>query len=107
MLVEPDLVVEVARILLGEGRRVAALAREARQPLLPELRWQQAPPDPEGYAHALYDALRTLDEAQVEVIVVERPPPTEAWLAVADRLQRAAAERPADGGGHAGGGSRA
>ena len=45
--------------------------------------------------------------ATVEVIVVERPPPTEAWLAVADRLQRAAAERPADGGGHAGGGSRA
>lgn len=103
MLVEGDLLVEVARILIAEGRRVAALAREARRPLLPELRWQQAPIDPEGYAHALYDALRTLDEEGTEVIVVERPPPAEAWLAVADRLQRAAAERtrangaPADG----------
>ena len=103
MLVEADLVVEVARILLAEGRRVAALAREARQPLLPELRWQQAPPDPEGYAHALYDTLRMVDEAETEVIVVERPPPAEAWLAIADRLQRAAADRSAEGGARAGG----
>jgi len=94
MLVEGDLLVEVARILQSEGRRVAALAREARQPLLPGLRWQVLPLDPEGYARALYDALRTLDEDGADVIVVERPPPLEAWLAVGDRLQRAAAERP-------------
>ena len=60
MLVEGDLLVEVARFLIAEGRRVAALAREARPPLLPELAWQAMPSDPEGYAHALYDALRIL-----------------------------------------------
>ena len=43
---------------------------------------------------ARLDALRTLDEDGADVIVVERPPPLEAWLAVGDRLQRAAAERP-------------
>jgi len=97
MLVEGDLLVEVARFLIAEGRRVAALAREARPPLLPELAWQAMPSDPEGYAHALYDALRTLDQAGADVIVVERPPPLEAWLAVGDRLQRAAAQRPGPG----------
>lgn len=103
MLVEADLLVEVSRILIAEGRRVAALAREAKQPLLPPLRWHAMPPDPEGYARELYDALRTLDDDGAEVIVAERPPLHEAWLAIGDRLQRAAAERPGDRGPDGGG----
>lgn len=43
----------------------------------------------EEYGARLYAALRELDEAGVEVIVVERPPVGPEWEAVADRLRRA------------------
>lgn len=43
------------------------------------------------YAARLYAALHALDACGVDVILVERPPEGEEWLAVRDRLQRAAA----------------
>jgi L-threonylcarbamoyladenylate synthase len=48
------------------------------------------PEDPTGYARGLYAALHKLDAADLERIVVLLPPRTEAWLAVHDRLRRAA-----------------
>jgi L-threonylcarbamoyladenylate synthase len=48
------------------------------------------PDDPEGYARGLYAALRELDQAGNDVIVVENIPAEPAWAAVADRLRRAA-----------------
>lgn len=50
----------------------------------------QLPATPEGYAHALYAALRTMDGARADVILVETPPQDSAWLGVNDRLRRAA-----------------
>ena len=47
------------------------------------------PADPEGYARGLYAALRELDQAGNEVIVVEAIPVSPAWAAVADRMRRA------------------
>jgi len=47
------------------------------------------PGDPEGYARGLYAALRELDQAGNEVIVVEAIPAEPAWAAVADRMRRA------------------
>ena len=41
------------------------------------------------YGARLYAALRELDEAGVEVILVERPPDGPEWEAVQDRLRRA------------------
>ena len=95
MLVEADLVAEIARFLAGDGKTVAVLARTAGEPLEPRLRWQRAPQDAAGYAHDLYAMLRALDQPGTDVIVVERPPLDAAWGAIADRLQRAAADRPA------------
>jgi L-threonylcarbamoyladenylate synthase len=46
--------------------------------------------DPVTYAHDLFSTLRELDEARIDVIVVEAVPQDDAWLAVADRLRRAA-----------------
>lgn len=51
---------------------------------------RQMPNDPEGYARELYAALRDLDAAGNELIVVERIPESPAWAAVNDRLRRAA-----------------
>jgi len=44
---------------------------------------------PGAYAAQLYAALHILDEAGVDRIVVELPPPGQEWLAVHDRLRRA------------------
>ncbi|WP_433721702.1 L-threonylcarbamoyladenylate synthase [Actinoplanes sp. CA-051413] len=46
--------------------------------------------DPREYAADLYAALHRLDDAGVGTIIVQRPPETEDWLAVRDRLSRAA-----------------
>ena len=44
----------------------------------------------------MYRALRTLDEAGVDVILVEAVPDAPEWLAVRDRLARAARRDLAD-----------
>jgi L-threonylcarbamoyladenylate synthase len=50
------------------------------------------PRDPAAYAARLYAALHDLDDAGVNRIVVTLPPATEEWLAIRDRLERAATE---------------
>ena len=51
--------------------------------------WLRMPRDPQGYAQKLYAALRELDSAQCEAILIEAPPPAPEWAAVLDRLRRA------------------
>ena len=51
--------------------------------------WLRIPRDPAGYAQRLYAALRELDGAGCEAILVEEPPATAEWAAVHDRLKRA------------------
>lgn len=49
---------------------------------------------PDVYAFALYKNLRIMDgNAEVDVIVIERPPSNPEWAAIADRLTRAAGDR--------------
>jgi L-threonylcarbamoyladenylate synthase len=52
--------------------------------------WIRMPREPAAYARRLYAALRELDGAGCETILVESPPGTSEWEAVRDRLQRAA-----------------
>ncbi len=49
------------------------------------------PEQPELYARGLYAALRELDQHRARQLLVEEPPDSPEWLAVLDRLQRAAA----------------
>ena len=51
--------------------------------------WLRMPRDPAGYAQKLYAALRELDGAGCELILVEAPPEGAEWAAVRDRLERA------------------
>ncbi|HEX2200090.1 MAG TPA: L-threonylcarbamoyladenylate synthase [Burkholderiales bacterium] len=51
--------------------------------------WLRMPRDPHAYAQKLYGALRELDGAGCEEILVELPPAAPQWAAVRDRLQRA------------------
>lgn len=91
LLLEADLLLELAATLSQQGQRVAVLAMSARQPLLDGLHWQAASAEAGAYAHALYANLRALDAAACAVILVEQPPLLPAWAAVNDRLMRAAA----------------
>lgn len=76
----------VAR-LQQDGQRCGLLAYRRPAPAAHALR--QLPDDAEGYARGLYAALRELDQADCDLIVVEDIPTTPAWAAVADRLRRA------------------
>jgi L-threonylcarbamoyladenylate synthase len=49
----------------------------------------ELPATPDGFAYALYAALRAMDGAGAEAILVEAPPQDDAWLGVNDRLRRA------------------
>ena len=51
--------------------------------------WIRMPRDPEAYAQRLYAALRELDGAGCQAILVEAPPQGPEWVAVGDRLRRA------------------
>lgn len=53
--------------------------------------WVAAAQDPVAYARDLYSNLRMLDHGGFDCLLVQAPPDSAAWLAVQDRLQRAAA----------------
>ena len=51
--------------------------------------WLRMPREPLGYAQRLYAALRELDGAGCERILIEAPPESPEWAGVRDRLERA------------------
>jgi L-threonylcarbamoyladenylate synthase len=53
--------------------------------------WLRMPREPAAYAQKLYAALRELDGANCDTILVEAPPAESAWEAVLDRLRKATA----------------
>ncbi|MDR5751539.1 MULTISPECIES: L-threonylcarbamoyladenylate synthase [unclassified Caballeronia] len=57
----------------------------------PGVHFVAAPEDPQTYARDLYGLLRALDRANVERILIEKLPESIEWIAVNDRLGRAAA----------------
>ncbi|MES2902196.1 MAG: L-threonylcarbamoyladenylate synthase [Pseudomonadota bacterium] len=73
--------------LLTGGRKVALIHYSELPRAHAELR---LPANPDGFAHALYAALRSMDHSGAELILVEAPPGGPAWLGVNDRLRRAA-----------------
>ena len=55
------------------------------------VQWIAAPAQADAWEADLYDALRRFDAANVDRIIVVRPPASPDWEAVRDRLTRAAA----------------
>ena len=88
-LVSPNDLQGKIKRCLENGERVAVLARSAA-PTLTNCIWQVMPDDPGAYAHELYARLRELDALHADRLLVEAPPREAAWLAVRDRLARAA-----------------
>ena len=86
MLARPALLRE-AREQNAFGKRLAVLALAQLPPGLAGLALRD---EPVAYAHGLYAALRELDAGGQQLLLVERPPEGLEWLAVHDRLRRAA-----------------
>jgi L-threonylcarbamoyladenylate synthase len=77
--------------IVEQGRRVAVLALSEPGRALPGSAYRETMPgEAAAYARILYARLRALDAAGYDVLLVETPPDTPAWLAVQDRLGRAA-----------------
>lgn len=69
---------------------VIGLLMEAQVPLPAGGIVVTMPNDPARYARALYAALHQADAAGARLVVIEQPPETDDWLAIRDRLARAA-----------------
>lgn len=80
-----DLIEELVR----HGRRVAVFSRHVPA-VMRNVIEVTAPDTASDYAKAMYGALRKLDEAGADVLLVEAVPDGPDWLAVRDRLTRAA-----------------
>lgn len=75
--------------LLAEGQRLAVM-QYSRPTLQGMIAHRILPNEPVGYAYGLYAALRALDNAAADLILVEKPPVDAGWVGINDRLRRAA-----------------
>jgi L-threonylcarbamoyladenylate synthase len=89
-LVAPAAVADAVSAHQRDGEHVAVLAPPSPAEAA-AVAWIVASPEAETYGRDLYSHLRTLDQAGADVIVVATPPDGPAWVAVQDRLTRAAA----------------
>jgi L-threonylcarbamoyladenylate synthase len=83
--------VERARACAGNGESVLALTIAAA---VPDVDGIALPGAADAYGHDLYAALRELDMRRADRLLVESPPLQGDWIAVLDRLSRAAADAP-------------
>lgn len=76
--------------LAAAGKRAAMILVGARDAATRAHSAIVLPAQANGYAQGLYAALRSMDGAGADVILVQRPPQDIAWLGINDRLRRAA-----------------
>jgi len=83
--------IERAQACLQNGENVLVLSIAHPVGTIPGLVLADSP---ESYGHDLYAALRELDARRADRLLVESPPLRTDWVAVLDRLSRAAADTP-------------
>ncbi len=96
LMLLPFLAIEplIAAFDRSSGKKIALVARASSAREWADachVHFVAAPEDPQSYARDLYGLLRALDRANVERILIEKLPETVEWIAVNDRLGRAAA----------------
>ena len=72
-------------VALGDGKKLGVISLEQTTLKAHEIRLSS---EPAAYARQLYAALHEMDEAGVELILIEEVPANPAWDAVRDRLAR-------------------
>jgi L-threonylcarbamoyladenylate synthase len=90
-LLQPDVVIFAVREALAANERLGVVAPMAC-PLSDErIVWRQVAGEPAAFAQQIYAVLRELDGQGCVRLVVQKPPQSESWRAINDRLGRAAA----------------
>ncbi|MGI8689659.1 MAG: L-threonylcarbamoyladenylate synthase [Thermomicrobiales bacterium] len=89
-VIAPNDLEEHANQRAAKGSRVTVLARRHAPSVHSNIAWHAISTDAATYARALYATLRALDAGGYDRILVEDVPDDDAWLAVRDRLRRAA-----------------
>jgi L-threonylcarbamoyladenylate synthase len=79
----------LAEELSQGGVRIGVLAQRPPLGSFRSVTWVNAGTRLDSYAHDLYANLRTLDAANADVMLIEKVPEGDGWLAVRDRLVRA------------------
>ncbi|MEO7996639.1 MAG: L-threonylcarbamoyladenylate synthase, partial [Gemmatimonadaceae bacterium] len=74
----------------AQAGRMAALVLDWSLTLPAHVRIIPMPNDPLAYARSLYATLHALDAEGFTVVAIERPPDSDAWAGIHDRLSRAA-----------------
>lgn len=90
-LLDTDPLLNYLNVVRHRGGRCGVIAHDLPKMVAQPHEWRMLPADPEGYAREIYAALRDLDALQLDAIVVQSLPRSADWIAVADRLKRAAA----------------
>jgi L-threonylcarbamoyladenylate synthase len=80
---------EMVQELTARDKKIGILTYSLEQAENRLTRMIRMPEQAENYAQALYASLRELDSLQLDMILVEQPPNTEAWRAINDRLCKA------------------
>ena len=93
MLVEEEDL--VSHLSSNENRCVVITSKTGRRSSVqPPHELILMPLDPSGYATELYEALRRADAERADLILIETTGENDPnWLAIRDRLMRAASER--------------
>ena len=88
VLLDRDTLAPALARLEAAGRQAALIVTDAA--LAAGHAHVKLPAQPDGYAQGLYAALREMDAAGADLILVEQPPQDAAWMGINDRLRRAA-----------------
>lgn len=75
--------------LITGGKKIGLLSYRLDIAETGQLHVLRLPEHAADYAQSLYAALRDLDNLQLDMILIEQPPQTEAWRAINDRLSKA------------------
>lgn len=92
-LLAPTEIQQAALTHAANNQRVACITRTLSfTNKISQLDIFAMPLNPEAYARQLYQTLRTADNLNYHTLLIERPPQTEPWHAINDRLNKACAK---------------
>lgn len=84
-------ILQIANEAQHAGKKVVLLTQEKQADLShPQ---QEMPDNPSAYAQTIYATLRKLDRQGFDLLLLETPPQGAEWLAIHDRLNRAAQQK--------------
>ena len=75
--------------LFFHNKKIGLLSHSKKQPENKLIRMISMPLQAPAYAQVLYSSLRELDSLNLDIIIIEKPPTSEGWQAINDRLKKA------------------